>query len=123
MEEISRNIDQYCNKELIVKSLVFSAFSITENYIKHLIVKFIPNYEDLVVDEKMKIFIRKAIEDKLHRTNERVKLFRQFDNKKLTQMPFADLRNCLAHGMFEVHTDDVGNIFYEDKIVKSKKSN
>lgn len=98
MENIKKKLFEYENDELIVKSMILSAFIHTESFVKSKIVDKIPNIEDSVKNTHFKEILKNEIEKNLKTTDGRKKLFKKFnDNNKLKNIPNVELRNILAH--------------------------
>lgn len=84
--------------EIIIKALLFSAFSITESYTRSLVWSKIPDFENSVLDEELKRILRKHLSDKLSKTQGRQEIYKQFVGEKLGDIPHNNpFRNSLAH--------------------------
>lgn len=116
-------IAEFRNDETIVKSLVLSAFSITESYMRSIIRNEIPDFENSKLDYKLKDILRKHFVAKLNNNNKRIELYKDLTGKALNIIPnFSQVRNALAHNMFAIgFEEDCLIIENADNVEKSYK--
>lgn len=116
-------IAEFRNDETIVKSLVLSAFSITESYMRSIVRNEIPDFENSKLDNKLKDILRKHFIAKLNNNNKRNELYKDLTGKALNIIPnFSQVRNALAHNMFAIgFEEDCLIIENADNVEKSYK--
>ncbi len=115
LQNIETKITEQKNDELVLKALIFSAFSITESYMRSLVWDVIPDFDFTELDDKLKGILKKDLIYKLSRNDTRKKLFKELTGKTLKPIPnFLEIRNSLAHNMFSAEIID-DNIIIKDK--------
>ena len=103
LDEIKRIIENGSNDEIIVKSLILSAFSITEGYMRAIVYDQIPDFEVSGLDDTLKNILQKDILRKLSNNKTRIELYKELTGKKLKSIPFyKEVRNSLAHNILSV---------------------
>lgn len=114
LDSIGRKV-KYSDDQLIIKALLFSAFSITESYIRSLVWSKIPNFENGVLDEKLEGVLKKHLSDRLSKTPGRQEMYKKFTDNRLGDIPHNDpVRNSLAHDI------GLGQVIDGKIIVKNK---
>lgn len=102
---------------LIIKALLFSAFSITESYTRSLIWKKIPNFDNDIPNEILNDVLKKHLFDKLSRGNGRKEIYKKFTGKELAPIPhYNPIRNSLAHDI------GIGQVIHGKIKVKGKNN-
>ncbi len=100
---------------LIIKALIFSAFSITESFVRSMIWAKIPDINTAVSDEQLRGFLKEMLSQKLSAVKGRGEVYHKFTGRQLRSIPHTDpFRNSLAH--------DIGNAKVEaEKLIVTKK--
>lgn len=107
--------------ELIIKALLFSAFSITESYIRSLIWSKIPDFKKGILDENLEEILNRHLSDRLSKTQGRQEIYKQFAGKKLREIPhYVPFRHSLAHDIGSGQVID-GKIIIKDRNDKEHK--
>ncbi len=71
------------------KALLFSAFSITESYVRSLIWDKMTDLDSEVKNTKLCKILKKHLYDKLSRTSGREELYKEFTSKTLKKFPLV----------------------------------
>ncbi|MDD2495638.1 MAG: hypothetical protein PHE29_10660 [Tissierellia bacterium] len=101
LEKINNKISTQIEDEIVVKALLFSAFSITESYMRLLVWEIIPNFDFTELDDKLKAILKKDLIYKLTNSNKRIELYKNLTNNTLKPIPlFIEVRHPLAHNMY-----------------------
>lgn len=101
LQNIKIKINNDSNDDILIKSLIFSAFSITESYMRSLVWEKIPSFDFAELDNKLKTILKKELLFKLSQCNTRIKLYKELTGQKLKVIPYyQEVRNYLAHNMF-----------------------
>ena len=100
---------------LIIKALIFSAFSITESFVRSMIWTKIPEIDTSVSDEQLRGFLKEHLSKIISTAKGRQEVYREFTGQKLGSMPHVDpFRHSLAH--------DIGSAKVEaGRIIVTKK--
>lgn len=112
--------------DLTKKSLLLSAFVITESFIKAKIVSRLPDTDTVVSDNFYKEILEKHISKELRETAGRERLFNKVfetENIKMLAIPNLGLRNSLAHDIEAptIKGEDI-NYFHDREKVNKKVS-
>jgi len=119
---ISKKLRVY-DDAINTKAFLFSAFSITESYVRSLIWDKMPDLDSEVKNTKLRKILKKHLYDKLSRTSGREELYKEFTSKTLKKIPFSDpYRNSLAHDIGQAQVIE-GDIIVKDKNDKECRHN
>lgn len=83
--------------DLIIKSLISSAFAYVESFLKSTIYQGIPDLKETIQNEVLRTHTIKAIEFDLRGDRGRKDWFRDLYDEKLSDTPYIQLRNNLVH--------------------------
>lgn len=116
LDEIENILNNNTNTEIIVKSLMLSAFSTTEGFMRSIVYKEIP--EIVGLDDKLKDMLQEELKYKLSNNNTRIKLYKDLTGKTLKPIPYIkEVRNNLAHNMLSVR------ILNNDVVISNENEN
>lgn len=130
MSDIESKVDSLDDVDIAKKALILSAFILTESFIKSKIVKKIPDKDTNILNLHFRRIIEKYINNNLKTTEGRNRLFKEFYEGTLGEIPNVKLRHVLAHDIaapeirggqivFQIESNDwsldICNIFAELK--------
>jgi len=114
LDSIAKKV-KYSDDQLIIKALLFSAFSITESYIRSLVWSKIPNFENGILDKKLEGVLKKHLSESLSKTPGRQQMYKIFTDNRLGDIPHNNpFRNSLAHDIGQGQVTD-GKINVKNK--------
>ncbi|EGP4971644.1 hypothetical protein FAE16_000445 [Enterococcus faecium] len=102
---------------LIKKSLIFSAFSLTESYIKSYVWGQIPSLENNILDERLQKIVYDSLSYRFSKEDDRNKILKSMQKKQLKKIPEWNIRNVLSHDIGEV---DISGDILRGKDMKNK---
>ena len=115
LKEIQKNLTTYSKNTIITKSLILSAFSITESFVRSLLWKEIEPIDESNLKDELKTFIKKLFSKSLTRANDRIEIYKDLKGETLKPIPNIQVRNSLAHDMF------AAQIECDMLVIKNKK--
>lgn len=115
LKEIQKNLTTYSENTIITKSLILSAFSITESFVRSLLWKEIEPIDESNLKDELKTFIKKLFSKSLTRANDRIEIYKDLKGETLKPIPNIQVRNSLAHDMF------AAQIECDMLVIKNKK--
>jgi ribosomal protein S26 len=137
-KNLSVNISTYKNKisfirekaeittdALTKKSLIFSAFVITETYIKSKIVSNLPNVDTAIKVPLYRAIVEQSINKDLRESSGRQRLYNRMfksDNLILLPIPNVALRNALAHDIESPSIDEDKISYFDEHADKNRFS-
>lgn len=96
-----KNLCDNSNHEIVKKSLILAAFSQVESFFKSVIYNNLPNFEKAIENESISELIKKSLDNKLKKRNDRIEIFRAIFNLnkefKDLDTQYYTIRNGLAH--------------------------
>lgn len=99
LKELKNKI-QISEDELIIKSLILCAFSITESFVRSIIWLHIPDIENQNIDNTLKEILKQKMQDDINNGGKRKEIYKRFTGKELPSIPFFKIvRNSLAHNL------------------------
>ena len=114
LDSLKNKIDQY-DDEILKKSLVLSAYSIIDGFVKSYIFDLIDKTNILNLSDITKDIFNETILNKLENATGRNQIYTRIKNTKLSPIPkYNQIRNILAHNICAVSIDG-NNMCYEDK--------
>jgi hypothetical protein len=97
LKELKNKIEE-SKDELIIKSLILCAFSITESFVRNIVWSHIPDIENQNIDNKLKEILKQKMYDDINNSRKRREVYKKFTNKNLLPIPFfKPVRHSLAH--------------------------
>lgn len=114
---------KFYQDELILKALLFGAFSLTESYIRGFVKDIIPRYDNVNLPTSLVDLMDGVFRDKLNKDGGRKQLAKTFTDFKLDDIPEWDLRHKLAHNIGDMAingldiTGEVKGVPYSKNII------
>lgn len=106
LKELKNKIDE-SKDELITKSLILCAFSITESFVRKIVWLHIPDIEKQNMDNTLKDILKQKMHDDINNGGKRKEIYKIFTNKDLPPIPFfKNVRNSLAHNITSASISD-----------------
>lgn len=114
LNDISSKI-KIADDSLIIKALIFSAFSITESFVRATIWRIIPDVNIVISDKKMRDYLQDQLSKELTTEKGRREIYKRFTGNELGAIPNNNpFRNSLAHDIGSAKIED-GNIIVATK--------
>lgn len=106
LKELKSKIEE-SQDELIIKSLILCAFSITEGFVRSIVWLHIPDIENQNFDNTLKEILKQKIQDDINNGVKRKEIYKRFTGKELPSIPFFKIvRNSLAHNITSASVND-----------------